>query len=303
MFSLGFFVFALAAAATPASGPQATLSPVQIPAYEDVPNAKLYASAEEYGSAKGDPDFALMRLRYLSDGLNVSAYVYRPKTVIQPLPVIIFNRGSWTWPGFAGELLTMAHRLALSGYVVVAPLYRGSGGDPGRDEMGGKDVDDLLNLLPAIRGLNFADSDQVYLYGESRGGMMVYQALREGFPAKAAAVVGAFTDLGQLLDDPQWAGVSKTIWPDIGERGAEIIRRRSALEWADKIDVPILILHGSDDEAVPPRHAIELAERLSKAGKKYQLLIAADRDHTFSEAPAERDRLVLDWFERYRAEE
>ena len=60
------------------------------------------------------------------------------------LPVIVFNRGRWTWESFHPQLLVMAHRLAEAGDVVVAPMYRGSGGAPGQDEMGGAELDDLL---------------------------------------------------------------------------------------------------------------------------------------------------------------
>jgi hypothetical protein len=33
------------------------------------------------------------------------------------------------------------------------------------------------------------------MYGESRGGMMTFQAIRRDLPVDAAAVFGAFTDL------------------------------------------------------------------------------------------------------------
>ena len=240
------------------------------------------------------------RLRYQSDGLTVFAYVYGPRALPGKLPIIVFNRGSWTWPnGFAGELLAMAHRLAERGYLVVAPMYRGSGGAAGRDEMGGSDLDDLLNLGPVLARLPSGDPSRVYLYGESRGGMMVYQALREGFHARAAAVVGAFTDLNRMLASPGGAQAGGQIWPDLTSNRAAIVARRSAIEWPDKIMAPILIIHGAADREVSPTQSLDMTARLLAAKKPVQLVILDGEDHVISGDPAGRDNLVLDWFQHH----
>ena len=98
MIALG--VAGIAPAAIPTSS-------VVLPAYEKVPFASDYASRAAYREAVADPRFVMERISYRSDGLEVYAYVYRPVRTGKKLPVIIFNRGSWTWPGFAGELVTM----------------------------------------------------------------------------------------------------------------------------------------------------------------------------------------------------
>jgi dienelactone hydrolase len=69
------------------------------------------------------------QIRYPSDGLTVLAYVYRAVASSGRLPVVVFNRGSWTWDSFHAQLLVMAHRLAEAGYVVVRPCGRAG---PGR---------------------------------------------------------------------------------------------------------------------------------------------------------------------------
>lgn len=288
---------------SPAPGQNARavqMSVVAPPEFGQFPHASNYASEEEYREARADKRFAMKRLAYKSDGRTVYAYVYGRESPTSQQPVIVFNRGSWTWPdGFAGELLTMAHRLAEGGYVVVAPMFRGSGGAGGVDEMGGADLDDLMNLEPLLAKLPGVAADQVYLYGESRGGMMVYQALRDGFHARAAAVVGGFTDLDDMLSIPKWAAAGAQIWPDLASRREELVRRRSASLWPEKINSPILIIHGARDSQVPPRQSIKMADNLIALGKPVQLLIVDGEGHTIGGRAADRDAWVVDWFRRH----
>ena len=275
--------------------------PVQIPAYQSIPRIHRYASPEEYETALRDARFRLTRVSYESGGLTVVAYVYAPaETPKVKQPVIVFNRGSYTWTEFAGEYLTMFHRLASAGFVVVAPMYRGSGGAPGRDELGGADLDDLLSTVAVIRQLPAADAGKVFMYGESRGAMMTYQALREHYPMLAAAVYGGFTDIRPLADPGgRFAQMALTIWPDYKERRSEIAWRRSAIDWAEKIDTPVLIMHGGADEDVSPSHALALATKLQELGKTYQLIIRSGSNHHLADWRAERDAQAIEWFRRH----
>ena len=293
-----FIVALLSACALNAAG--LDQQPVTIPAYESIPRIGTYATPEEFKAALNDARFQLTRASYDSDGLTVFAYVYAPVKAASKLPVVVFNRGSYTWKEFAGESLTVFHRLASAGFLVVAPMYRGSGGAEGRDEMGGADLDDLLNITKVIRELPAADPDAVFMYGESRGAMMTYQAIREHFPMRAAATFGGFTDMIKLTEESKrTAQAANAIFPDWAQRKNEIAPRRSAIAWADKFETPVLIMHGGADDGVLPSHSIALAAKLQELGKPYQLFIRAGSDHHLSGWLAERDAAAVDWFRRH----
>lgn len=272
--------------------------PVKIPAYESIPRIGSYASPEEFNAARRDPRFRLTLVSYQSDGLTVFAYVYRTaQTPAASQPVIVFNRGSYTWKEFAGEYLTTFHRLAAAGFLVVAPIYRGSGGASGRDELGGADLNDLMNTVAVIRQVPAANAGLVFMYGESRGAMMTYQAIRERYPMLAAAVYGGFTDLRSLADPGgKFAEAATTIWPDYAERRSEIAGRRSAIDWAEAFNTPVLIMHGGADRDVSPSHALALAARLQELGKPYQLIIRSGENHHLSGWLAQRDAQAIEWF-------
>jgi dipeptidyl aminopeptidase/acylaminoacyl peptidase len=273
---------------------------VRLPDYTSIKHVEQYATAEEYARAQSDARFRLSRVSYISDGLTVYAYVYAPVRAQSPLPVIVFNRGSWTWPEFAGEYLTTFNRLADAGFIVVAPMYRGSGGAAGRDEMGGADLDDLMNVQAVIKELPNADPRNMFMYGESRGGMMTYQAIREHFPLRAAAVYGAFTNLAELTGPGgPFAKAAVAVFPGYSERKAEIDARRSALSWAEKLDVPLLIMHGGADKDVPPAQSLVLAARLQELHKDYEIVLREGANHLLRQWGAGRDAYAVDWFRRH----
>jgi dipeptidyl aminopeptidase/acylaminoacyl peptidase len=275
-------------------------TPVEVPAGAE---AGRRATATELEETRTDPRFGLERLTYLSDGLKVVAYLYGPRTTpAARRPVIVYLRGGYLAATPVTTLLPQFRTYAEAGYTVLAPQLRESDGGEGRDEVGGADLGDVMVVPALLAEIPGTDREHVYLLGESRGGMMAYQALRDRFPAKAAAVYGGFTDLAALLEEhPQpYEGLARHLWPDFAQRRDEIVRRRSAVQWADKLDTPILILHGGSDRSVAPSHAQRLAERLKALGKPHELRIFEGDGHTLPDHAAERDRLVLAWFARHR---
>jgi dipeptidyl aminopeptidase/acylaminoacyl peptidase len=258
-----------------------------------------YNTQAEYEAAVGDARFALRKLRYRSGGLSVVAYLYGPASPAAPRPVVVFNRGSGPRGDVAPEIAAMLHRLAVAGFAVLCPMYRGSDGGEGTDEMGGADLDDLMATAALVRELPGLDPDRLFLYGESRGGMMVFQALREGYPARAAAVFGAFTDFDRLLaSDP--ARYAPIVDPMKKSGQYETwVRRRSALSFVDALRAPLLLMNGGADRGVPPEHAFALAQALGARGRPYALVVFAEERHTIRGEQEERDRQAVRWFRRY----
>jgi dipeptidyl aminopeptidase/acylaminoacyl peptidase len=270
------------------------------PAYDKTEEIEFYSSRPEYEGAVADKQFEFKKLRYSSDGLSVTAYLYKPtQTEGKVYPAIIFNRGSGPAGDSAPLLISMFHRLASSGFVILAPQYRGSDGGEGRDEIGGSDLDDVKNILPLAKSLGFIDMKNLFMYGESRGGMMTYQAIRDGVPINAAAAFGAFTDLEIMNKSPYVQKVIPQIWPDYETHKEEIIRRRSAKYWADRLSIPLLIMNGGADQQVDPSQPLQLAEQLQSLSKTYELIIYANDDHFLEHNRNDRDLRAIAWFESY----
>ncbi len=166
--------------------------------------------------------------------------------------------------------------------------------------MGGADVHDLLNTAALLERIATADRENVFLYGESRGGMMTYQAIRDHYPARAAAVYGAFSDLADLTrPGAQFSKVATAVWPKYAQEHDEIDRTRSAIVWADQFGMPVLIMHGAADNDVPARQSVALAGKLQELGKPFELVIREGAHHTLPEWGDGRDAYAVDWFRRH----
>lgn len=267
----------------------------------DRPLFHHYAGEAEYERARADTRFAFERLTYLSDGLEVVAYLYGPRDKEVPRPTVVFNRGSYIRHDAAPEYLTTFNRLAEAGFAVLAPMYRGSEGAAGEDQMGGDDLQDLMQTARLAAELPSVDAQSLFLLGESRGGMMVLQAIRDGFPAKAAAVYGSPTDFFALFADhpAQYEGIADQLWPEWRTNRDEILGRRSAVRWADALNMPILIMHGGNDQSMPVSQSLVLAARLDALDKVYELHVFGYENHAISGRAIERDALAAAWYRQH----
>ena len=264
-----------------------------------------YWSRKEYDEAISDEFFDFQKLIYSSDGLEVVTYVYKPRnSTAKQFPAIIFNRGSGIHKDLAPVLVPYMHRVAKKGYVVFAPMYRQSDGAGGIDSNGGDDVHDLLNMALLLKSLSYVDSENIFMSGESRGAMMTLQAARYGFPMKAAAIWGAFADIGKLFEaNPQLLDYARKYWDGFSvEDPREDIEKRSVVYWPQSITIPLLIMHGERDRAIPTQHALEIAQSLQNNNRLYSLIVFADDNHILSKNQIERDDKTIEWFEKYNTE-
>ncbi|MBN1383728.1 MAG: S9 family peptidase [Elusimicrobia bacterium] len=238
------------------------------------------------------------KIKYLSDGLEIAGFILKPKGKDFKFPIMIYNRGGNREFGkiTMGSLIYLSY-LCSNGYVVLASQYRGNDGGQGHEEFGGKDVNDILNLIPLAKSLSFTNPNKIVMLGYSRGGMMTYLAIKHGIKINAAAVVGGITDINQTYNERgeamknvirELVGIDKNEW-----------KNRSAYYWPEKIDIPVLILHGEDDWRVKSGQAKKLSEKLKNSGKVHELVIFPKGDHGLDTHRTERNKRIFEWFDRY----
>jgi len=240
-----------------------------------------------------DASIQVFFITYMSDGLRVKGYLAQPRGS-GPYPAVVYNRGgNLEFGKMTCETLKI---YAYTGFVAIGSQYRGNDGGEGREEFGGVDINDVMNLIPILAALPNVDAEKIGMVGYSRGGMMTYLALKEQTirgtnDIKAACTVGGTADLfinAENRDDM----LNDVFIPLIGvspSQKPEEYEDRSATYWADMINTPLLIQHGEFDWRVLPSESRKLVEELEKYGKDYKLITYPGDDHGSRPAHARRD--------------
>ena len=242
-------------------------------------------------------DVEIAHIAYRSDGLRIAGYILSPVRVDRKLPAMIYNRGGNRHYYAVGDrTLAFLEEFARSGYVVLASQYRGGPGSEGRDERGGADVNDVLNLVKLASSLDRVDAGRLFMYGQSRGGMMTYIALRGRRDIRAAVVAAGASDVRMSLRDrPRLRPLIRRL-SGVDERS---LSERSAVDWAGEIDVPLLLLHGDLDRRVNIEQSRTMAAKLKSAGKTVRLEVFPGENHGFTRSLNDVRRSAIKWFEEH----
>jgi dipeptidyl aminopeptidase/acylaminoacyl peptidase len=241
------------------------------------------------------------RITYLSDGLKVKGYLAFPKDTSQKYPCVIWCRGG---AGNKGAIDTFTARgifgqLASWGYCVFASQYRGNAGREGHDEVGGSDVNDVLNLIRLADELPQADSTTWGIEGWSRGGMMAFLTLQQNHNFKCAVLVGAISNVEEYANTNSKL---KSYYENlIGKEKLEReLQNRSAIYFVNKLPkIPYLLLHGAEDETVSSMQSIELAHKFTKYYIPHKLVLPQNGGHFLRKNRKEVDELRREWYEKY----
>ena len=258
----------------------------------DILSAEPVDTPEEYAGK-----CSVYSICYKSDDCRVMGYIALPQDMTAPLPCLIFNRGGNRDFGFLrpGALCRFAER----GYVCLGSQYRGNQGGTGREDFGGRDVDDVIKLIDIGLALPFTIKDGVYMAGHSRGGMMTYRACSIDSRIKAAAVGAGLADCFIMYETREQS--MKDVFHELVGGGPEEKRQefieRSATYWPEKIIPPMLICQGTDDWRVVPEQSIKLYKALTAAGKECRLIKYAGADHSLAGTTYISD--VCRWFDQH----
>lgn len=183
----------------------------------------------------------------------------------------------------------MVQFFASRGYAVLQVNYRGSTGygyewfDAGLQNWGTVMVDDITAATRWAIAEGIADPAHTCIVGWSYGGYAaLMSAVREPDLYRCSVSIAGVSDLKALLnDDSRFYAGRKTMARILGTDSDEL-KAGSPLRSADKIKVPVLLVHGTDDIQVLVDHSKRMARALDNAKKKYELVIIKDGNHSLS---------------------
>ena len=211
-----------------------------------------------------------------------------PDGELPPL-VVICHGGPTSASGTGLDLST--HYWTSRGFAVVDVNYRGSSGygKVYRDALKGKwgiyDTDDCIAAAQYLIDQGLIDKERVIIRGGSAGGYTTINALTfYDFFAAGAALYG-IADLMVFIGDTH-KFESRYLESLVGPYPQEAQRYhdRSAINFMDRLETPMIILQGLEDEIVPPSQAEIMIDALEAKGLPYAYIGFPGEQHGFRQA-------------------
>lgn len=225
------------------------------------------------------------------DGMMIPAYLTRPEGDGGPKPMVVMVHGGpalrdgWHWN-------PEVQMLATNGYVVFQPQFRGSSGfgkafeEAGFGQWGRAMQDDVTAGVEQLIAKGIADPERICIYGASYGGYAaVWGLIKTPELYRCGITFAGVSDIEYMLTDWSDRNGNKRVRElqrfRIGDRQRDKTKfdEVSPLRHAQRIQAPLLIAHGEEDERVPPSHAKKLMKALDALHKPYEWLPLPSEGH------------------------
>ena len=235
------------------------------------------------------------------DGQQIAALLYKPDTL---KPGMRYPAVLWIHGGPEGEDVfrfdPWAQYLARQGYLVLEPNYRGSTGYGEKfrnlnvEDSGGGEMDDVAAGAQYLVSKGLADPKRLAIGGGSHGGTMVAYAVTK-YPALFQAAIEMYGVVDRATFIERTNRPSAIRWTmKMGGSPLEkpdVYRRANALLEVDRIQAPLLILHGENDPQVPPYESAQFVKALKEHHKVFYYFTYPNELHGF----AQRDHRLDAW--------
>jgi dipeptidyl aminopeptidase/acylaminoacyl peptidase len=236
--------------------------------------------------------FMLAKMQPISfqarDGLEIHGYLTLPNGESgKRLPTVLYVHGGphlrdrW---GFHNTVQWLANR----GYAVLQVNYRGSTGygrkfvHAGYKEWGGKMHDDLIDGVNWLVKEGIADPRKIAILGGSYGGYSTLAGLTltpDVFVAGVSSV--GISNLISHHDNypPYWSKARFKTRVGDPKKDEDLLKSRSPLFNVEKIQAPLLIVHGVNDVRVKASESEQMVAAMRQANKPVEYVLYEDEGH------------------------
>lgn len=221
-----------------------------------------------------------------SDQIKITGYLAHPvNSSSKTPPLIVFPHGGpEARDRYDYDLFTQF--FASRGYMVFQPNFRGSSGygrkfaESGYGQWGRLMQDDITDGINYLSKTGKIDIANMCIAGISYGGYAALTgAVKTPNMYKCAISINGVSDLmGTLKYDKSYYGSKsiayKYVVKTIGDPKTDklVIQANSPIEHIDKFNIPILLIHGANDQIVPIRQSQNLYKKLKENGADVEYL-------------------------------
>jgi len=247
------------------------------------------------------------------DGLPIEGTLYLPASAVGEeatrVPCVLHSHGGPTHQAFR-DWLPFRQLVVESGMAFLSVDYRGSTGYgrefrwANRGEWGHADTHDVIDAAHWAATQSWCNGRLAH-YGASYGGYMTLSALTEE-PGLWRAGIDLYgdsdiTEAYRHCDRPGRIDLERMMGRPDDPEASPAYRRGSPLYRAERIEAPLLILHGRQDRRVVPLMTEKIVEALEIEGKHHQVHWYDDEPHGWKKRENRRDawKRCLDFLRRH----
>lgn len=240
------------------------------------------------------PAVKVCKYDFVFEGKNVEALTFLPAGN-GPFPGLLLIPGHGRT---ARDQIIGGNAYARAGFACVAVSQPGYGKSEGpADFVGPKTIKTLMAVYQKFQRESFVDAKRMGIYGYSRGGMAASLLAVSQLEGLRGVVLGAGVyDFKKAYDELTIEGIRENMKAETGMT-PEAIKLRSSVWQMEKLNCPVLILHGEKDINVPVSQALLLRDRLTALKKPFEIKLYPDKDHGL--AAGEVIAMSQDFFKRH----
>jgi dipeptidyl aminopeptidase/acylaminoacyl peptidase len=247
---------------------------------------------------EGKPLASVKAIEYpAADGTMIPGYLTLPpgRETARALPGIVMPHGGPSARDFWG-FNWLAQFFASQGFAVLQPNFRGSSGygDAWFEKNGFRSwqiaIGDVLDGGRWLVAQGIATPGKLAIVGWSYGGYAALQsAVVDPSVFKAVVAIAPVTDLGALKEEHRHWSDYELVERMVGD--GPHVREGSPLANAERIKVPVLLVHGTIDRNVAYQESERMAAALTAAHDPCELLTFQDLDHQLDDSDARTQML------------
>jgi dipeptidyl-peptidase-4 len=228
-------------------------------------------------------------------GDSLHAFLIKPKSfdASKEYPVLLYQYGG---PGsfktdnkWGGEVYLWLSMLSQKGMLVICVDPRGTArrGKEWRDlsylKLGELEIEDFVSASKYMRSLPYVKKDKIFIYGKSYGGFMALNCITQGADYFDAAVSLASVTNWGYYDDIYIERYMRT-----PQENPEGYARFSPINHVDKLNAPLLLIHGSSDDNVHLQNSMDFISEAVRLDKHFDFFIYPNENHKINKGASRK---------------
>ena len=245
-----------------------------------------------YPHLNGNLNSTLMQGKVSVEGLEIPYLLSLPENREGPFPLLVMPHGGPIGI-FDNRYFDLATQyMVQQGFAVLRINFRGSGGytsalkEAGKKQWGNLMLTDIHMASLAVSQRTDIDSNRVCVVGASYGGYAATM-LTLNYPDfyKCGVNIAGVSDINLMLNSPYLTARQDTWLKEyVGDSSSDYdeLKKISPAYLVNRLQRPLLIVHGAKDRVVDIEHAYRLKYALERFNKPFEWHIFPEGDHSLA---------------------